>query len=96
MFRNREIGVDRLGHIQAGVRVDDELDVEVANGPAAIGPCRSGQGRQRAANPTRTDRAFDRFTVLSSPSLPLGLSRRTGQDSSRREWICPCRRPAQP
>ena len=41
VFRNREIGVDRLGHIQAGVRVDDELDVEVANGPAALGPCRS-------------------------------------------------------
>ena len=41
MFRGQEISVDRLGHIQSGVRVDHELDVEVAYGPAAIRPCRS-------------------------------------------------------
>jgi hypothetical protein len=41
VFRLREIGIDGLGHIQAGVGVDHELNVEVANRPAAIGPCLS-------------------------------------------------------
>src|SRR5271166_4481922 len=46
------------------LRMDQPLSAHAGAWPRA----------QKATNPTRTDRAFDRFTVLSSPSLPLGLT----------------------